>query len=254
MCAVNSGKHWFVWQSMAYFGRKSMLVASYMVLLALPAAVAAEEPNNNGAIKAAIVDKMITAYGGAALLQANSIKVVDYNKGPWPGEGESPDVPELWRINEELTIDYKNRRKSLLSYRVPRSTLDLEKWVQQGDSTIMYDILHEKYSEESWANFDRLGASLERSSDTLQAKRLAGLSAEMEYSGEEYYRGREEPKPNTEEHLQWQERMDQVVGISDVIIGKQRHGPTGTVSLHFDANLTKFTNLVRPGYVPDFRD
>ena len=29
---------------------------------------------------------------------------------------------------------------------------------------------------------------------------------------------------------------------------------TGTVSLHFDANLTKFTNLVRPGYVPDFRD
>jgi replicative DNA helicase len=71
---------------------------------------------------------------------------------------------------------------------------------------------------------------------------------------EEYYLGREEPKPNTEEHLQWQERMDQVVGISDVIIGKQRHGPTGTVSLHFDANLTKFTNLVRPGYVPDFRD
>jgi replicative DNA helicase len=48
--------------------------------------------------------------------------------------------------------------------------------------------------------------------------------------------------------------MDRVVGIADVIIGKQRHGPTGTVSLHFDANLTKFTNLVRPGYEPDFRD
>ena len=71
---------------------------------------------------------------------------------------------------------------------------------------------------------------------------------------EEYYLGREEPKPNTEEHLQWQEKMDRVVGIADVIIGKQRHAPTGTVSLHFDANLTKFTNLVRPGYEPDFRD
>ena len=194
MCAVNSGKHWFVWQSMAYFGRKSMLVASYVVLLALPAAVAAEEPSEDAAIKAAIVDKMIMAYGGAALLQANSIKVVDYNKGPWPGEGESPDVPELWRINEELTIDYKNRRKSLLSYRVPRSTLDLEKWVQQGDSTIMYDILHEKYSEESWASFDRLGASLERSSDTLQARRLASLTAELEYLGDEYFRGRVQQK------------------------------------------------------------
>ncbi|MCC2604891.1 MBL fold metallo-hydrolase [Planctobacterium marinum] len=141
-----------------------------------------------------IIDKLVMAYGGAALLQANSIKVVDYNKGPWPGESELPDVPELWRINEELTIDYKNQRKSLLSYRVPRTTLDLEKWVQQGDSTIMYDILHEKYSEESWANFDRLGASLERSSDTLQARRLARLSSELEFNGEEYYRGRLQQK------------------------------------------------------------
>jgi replicative DNA helicase len=48
--------------------------------------------------------------------------------------------------------------------------------------------------------------------------------------------------------------MDGITGVADVIIGKQRHGPTGTVSLHFDANLTKFTNLVRPGYTPDFRD
>ncbi len=71
---------------------------------------------------------------------------------------------------------------------------------------------------------------------------------------EEYYLGRDEPKPNTDEHLQWQEKMEGVTGIADVIIGKQRHGPTGTVSLHFDASLTRFENLVRPGYVPDFHD
>lgn len=143
---------------------------------------------------ASIINKLVVAYGGPALLNADSIKVVDYNKGPWPGEGETPDVPELWRINEELTIDYKNQRKSLLSYRVPRTTLDLEKWVQQGDSTVMYDILHKKYSVENWANFERLGASLERSSDTLQAKRLAGLVSEVQYSGDEYYRGRLQQK------------------------------------------------------------
>jgi replicative DNA helicase len=32
-----------------------------------------------------------------------------------------------------------------------------------------------------------------------------------------------------------------------VIIGKQRHGPIGTVKLHFNEDLTEFTNLAREG-------
>jgi replicative DNA helicase len=36
-----------------------------------------------------------------------------------------------------------------------------------------------------------------------------------------------------------------------VIIGKQRHGPTGTIQLHFDAALTKFQNLVSDAYLPE---
>jgi replicative DNA helicase len=33
--------------------------------------------------------------------------------------------------------------------------------------------------------------------------------------------------------------------LADVIIGKQRHGPIGTVRLHFNSDLTKFGNLAR---------
>ena len=62
---------------------------------------------------------------------------------------------------------------------------------------------------------------------------------------EEYYLGRSEPKPGSEEHLKWQTDMDQVTGQAEVIIGKQRHGPIGTVKLHFNADLTKFGNLAR---------
>ena len=62
---------------------------------------------------------------------------------------------------------------------------------------------------------------------------------------EEYYLGRAEPKPGSEEHLKWQTDMDQVTGQAEVIIGKQRHGPIGTVKLHFNADLTKFGNLAR---------
>jgi replicative DNA helicase len=64
---------------------------------------------------------------------------------------------------------------------------------------------------------------------------------------EEYYLGRAEPREGTPEHLTWQEDMDKVAGLAEVIIGKQRHGPIGTVKLHFNADLTKFGNLAREG-------
>jgi replicative DNA helicase len=68
---------------------------------------------------------------------------------------------------------------------------------------------------------------------------------------EEYYLARKEPRPNTTEHQQWMDEMARVHGVAEVIIGKQRHGPTGIVELQFDASLTKFQNLVRDDYLPE---
>lgn len=62
---------------------------------------------------------------------------------------------------------------------------------------------------------------------------------------ESYYLGRAEPKEGTPEHLTWQDEMDKVRGTAEVIIGKQRHGPIGTVRLAFDENVTRFGNLAR---------
>ncbi|MFO1148700.1 MAG: replicative DNA helicase [Alsobacter sp.] len=67
---------------------------------------------------------------------------------------------------------------------------------------------------------------------------------------EEYYLKNKEPKPGTEEHFKWQTEMDQVHGRAEVIIGKQRHGPTGTVPLHFDAEVTRFSNLASDDQLP----
>ena len=62
---------------------------------------------------------------------------------------------------------------------------------------------------------------------------------------EEYYVARSEPSEGTEEHLRWQEEMEQLHGKAEVIIGKQRHGPIGTVKLSFNPDLTKFGDLVQ---------
>jgi len=64
---------------------------------------------------------------------------------------------------------------------------------------------------------------------------------------ESYYKSRAEPREGTTEHLAWQEDMDKIGGLAEVIIGKQRHGPIGTVKLSFNEDLTKFGNLARDG-------
>ncbi len=68
---------------------------------------------------------------------------------------------------------------------------------------------------------------------------------------EEYYLKNKEPKEGTPEHMKWQEEMDLVHGRAEVIIGKQRHGPTGTVQLSFEAQFTRFGNLARDAYLPE---
>jgi len=60
---------------------------------------------------------------------------------------------------------------------------------------------------------------------------------------EEYYLSRTEPEPGTEKHMQWQESMERAHNIGECIIAKQRHGPIGTVRMHFDPNFTRFSDL-----------
>ena len=55
------------------------------------------------------------------------------------------------------------------------------------------------------------------------------------------------PREGTAEHLTWQDELEQVRNLAELIIAKQRHGPIGTVKLHFDENLTKFSDLAQPG-------
>jgi replicative DNA helicase len=69
---------------------------------------------------------------------------------------------------------------------------------------------------------------------------------------EEYYHKMRKPsESDREKFAQWMMEGDKVMGKAEVIIGKQRHGPTGTVELQFESELTRFGNLARADHLPD---
>jgi replicative DNA helicase len=69
---------------------------------------------------------------------------------------------------------------------------------------------------------------------------------------EEYYHNMRKPsEANRDKFAEWLAEADKVHGTAEVIIGKQRHGPTGTVELAFDGAVTRFSSLARADHLPD---
>tara|TARA_B100000945_G_scaffold140418_1_gene112453 strand:- start:2826 stop:4241 length:1416 start_codon:yes stop_codon:yes gene_type:complete len=60
---------------------------------------------------------------------------------------------------------------------------------------------------------------------------------------EAYYLKAKEPRAATVEHAEWQAKMNEVSHLAELIISKQRHGPTGNVPLEFEEMFTKFKDI-----------
>lgn len=62
------------------------------------------------------------------------------------------------------------------------------------------------------------------------------------------------PREGTPEHLTWQQDVELLNNVAEVIVGKQRHGPIGIVKMAFDADLTRFGNLARDAFAGAYHD
>jgi replicative DNA helicase len=66
---------------------------------------------------------------------------------------------------------------------------------------------------------------------------------------EEYYLMRKMPREEELDKMQvWQEEMDKVHGLADIILSKHRHGPIGNVTVAFQADMARFSDLEHGGY------
>ena len=69
---------------------------------------------------------------------------------------------------------------------------------------------------------------------------------------EEYYKEKAKPPDSDADRMaQWQQDMDAVHNKAEVIVGKNRHGPTSVLELHFASETTRFTDLAREGFEPE---
>ena len=69
---------------------------------------------------------------------------------------------------------------------------------------------------------------------------------------EEYYLEKNAPSPGTAEFIEWQQKMDEIHGQADLLIMKQRHGPTGNIKLSFDAKYTRFGNFISKDHTNNY--
>ncbi len=67
---------------------------------------------------------------------------------------------------------------------------------------------------------------------------------------EEYYLQNQKPREEAEEFPSWQKKITEAHGKAEVIVGKQRHGPTGTIPLQFAADVTRFADLAEDDHMP----
>lgn len=69
---------------------------------------------------------------------------------------------------------------------------------------------------------------------------------------DEYYKEQQKPDEGDEKKFsEWVDSVERARGTAEVIVGKQRHGPTGTVHLRFNKETTRFTDVATPEYIPE---
>ena len=79
--------------------------------------------------------------------------------------------------------------------------------------------------------------------ENFKTNNLELTKSKEELEAKVNYLERKEPTLGSIEHAEWRQKMDEISSLAEIMISKQRHGPTGNVKVEFEAMYTKFKNL-----------
>jgi len=142
-----------------------------------------------GPQEAAIVNKVIAAYGGDALLELKTLRINDRYKRFRFGQSVSPDEIDLSNYNAQVVVDFENRRKALQLVRGSHPHISLQHQIFDGDKGYTIDPTGKTLSENANLTYARADRNISLMLDTVLARMIASAPEKAVFQGEEIYRG-----------------------------------------------------------------
>ncbi|MEX0299412.1 MAG: MBL fold metallo-hydrolase, partial [Kordiimonas sp.] len=142
----------------------------------------------------ALIAKVVSAYGGDAVVAVEAITINDRYKILSIGQSASADAIDVALNNVSLTVDFANKRKSILAWNKGRGGSFLNQNIVDGETGYTFNHILKTQSENANLNYDTLGGGIMRTSDISLVKLLLQARDTAIHSGEEVYRGRQHEK------------------------------------------------------------
>ncbi len=160
---------------------KFLAVVCCLALLA-PAGLAGDAED-------ALIDKIVAAYGGDALLEVKTLRINDRSKGFRYGQSFSPNEIDLAHYNALVTVDFENRRKALQWVRGSQPNISLQHQIFDGTQGYSIDHTARTLTENSGITYSSADRRVSWLLDTVLARMIADERADAVYQGEENYDG-----------------------------------------------------------------
>ena len=163
---------------------KGIHKALLLALMCLSAPLSAQE---DGEKLSALIDTVVTAYGGDALVNLKNYEIIESYVSPATGQSWHPQLTDIGRFNFRLVHDIENDRLYAESWFNGRAGQFPNLVIVNGDGAFTVNLLTKRYGEAASSDPYVNAGGIMRTTDTLLARELHKSREAAEYLGEAFW-------------------------------------------------------------------